>query len=201
MKETFQGGHTMKALAISGSARINGNTENVLNICLEVLSDAGIPGELIRLAASPVRPCTACGTCFKRKDNTCIQQDDAFHDIYSKMREADILLVGSPVYFGSATADLTALLDRAGYVGRANGNVFSRKLGGPVVVARRAGQNFTLAQLLFWFMIMDMVVPGSSYWNVGFGRAQGEVLEDTEGIETVRHFAGNLVWLARKLNA
>jgi multimeric flavodoxin WrbA len=148
-----------------------------------------------------VRPCTACGTCFKRKDNTCIQQDDAFHDIYNKMREADILLVGSPVYFGSATADLTALLDRAGYVGRANGNVFSRKLGGPVVVARRAGQNFTLAQLLFWFMIMDMIVPGSSYWNVGFGRAQGEVLEDTEGIETVRHFAENLVWLARKLNA
>ena len=115
------------------------------------------------------------------------------------MRAADIILLGSPVYFGSATADLMALLDRAGYVGRANGNVFSRKLGGPIVVARRAGQNFTLAQLLFWFMIMDMVVPGSSYWNIGFGRLQGEVAEDAEGVDTVCHFARNLAWLAKSL--
>jgi len=126
-------------------------------------------------------------------------QEDSFQQVYDKMRAADIILLGSPVYFGSATADLMALLDRAGYVGRANGNVFSRKLGGPVVVARRAGQNFTLAQLLFWFMIMDMIVPGSSYWNIGFGRLQGEVSEDNEGLETVRHFARNLAWLAGKL--
>ena len=92
-------------------------------------------------------------------------------------------------------------MDRAGYVGRANGNVFSRKLGGPVVVARRAGQNFTLAQLLFWFMIMDMVVPGSSYWNIGIGRDPGEVKEDTEALDTITHFAENLAWLAKKVNA
>jgi multimeric flavodoxin WrbA len=189
----------MKALAISGSARINGNTEKLLNTCLEVCAEAGISGELIRLAEHPVQPCTACGSCFKSKDNTCVQGDGTFHMIYDKMREADILLVGSPVYFGSATADLTALLDRAGYVGRANGNVFARKLGGPVVVARRAGQNFTLAQLLFWFMIMDMIVPGSSYWNGSFGRMPGDVADDTEGLDTVRHFTENLVWLAKKL--
>ncbi|MFA7693010.1 MAG: flavodoxin family protein [Candidatus Hydrogenedentes bacterium] len=189
----------MHAVAINGSARLNGNTSTLLRVCLDVLEVAGISGELIQLAENPIRPCKACGTCFVMKNNECITKKDAFHEVYEKMRQADILLLGSPVYFGSATADLMALLDRAGYVGRANGNVFSRKIGGPIVVARRAGQNFTLAQLLFWFMIMDMVVPGSSYWNVGFGRLQGEVSEDTESVETVRHFAENLVWLAGKL--
>ncbi len=188
----------MKAVAINGSARPGGNTETLLNVCLKVLEDAGIPGELIRMNENPVKPCTACGTCFKRKDNTCVMQDDAFQGVYDKMRAADVIILGSPVYFGSATADLTALLDRAGYVGRANGNVFSRKLGGPIVVARRAGQNFTLAQLMFWFMIMDMVVPGSSYWNIGIGRLPGEVEQDAEAVETAAHFAENLVWLAEK---
>ncbi|NLN93497.1 MAG: flavodoxin family protein [Candidatus Hydrogenedens sp.] len=191
----------MKALAISGSARTRGNTEHMLNTCIEVFENAGMETELIRLSKNSVHPCTACGSCYKTKDNTCIQKDDAFHMIYDKMREADIIIVGSPVYFGSATPNLMALLDRAGYVGRANGSVFARKVGGPVVVARRAGQNFTLAQLLFWFMIMDMIVPGSSYWNMGFGRGPGEVQEDTEGLDTVRHFAENLVWLAEKLNS
>ena len=163
------------------------------------LAAAGITGELIQLSENPIRPCTACGSCFNTKNNTCAMQEDCFQPVYDKMRAADIILLGSPVYFGSATADLMALLDRAGYVGRANGNVFARKLGGPIVVARRAGQNFTLAQLMFWFMIMDMVVPGSSYWNIGFGRLQGEVAEDKEGVETVRHFARNLAWLADKI--
>ncbi len=189
----------MKAIAINGSARVGGNTETLLEKCLEVLAEGGISGEIVSLAEKPVNPCTACGSCFETKDNRCIEQDDAFQEIYDAMREADIILLGSPVYFGSATPNLMALLDRAGYVGRANGNVFSRKLGGPVTVARRAGQNFTLAQIMFWFMIMDMVVPGSSYWNVGFGRMPGDINEDAEALETVAHFAENLVWLAQKM--
>ncbi len=188
----------MKAIAINGSARPEGNTRMLLQTCLDVLDENGISGELVSLARNPVKPCKACGTCFKKKDNRCIMQDDAFQDIYDKMRDADIIVVGSPVYFGSATADLTALLDRAGYVGRANGNVFSRKPGGAVVVARRAGQNFTLAQLLYWFYIMDMVVPGSTYWNIGFGREPGEVADDAEAVATVKRFAENLAWLAEK---
>lgn len=108
-------------------------------------------------------------------------------------------MVGSPVYFGSATPDLMSILDRAGYVARANGNLFSRKIGGPVVVARRAGQNFTYAQLLFWYMINDMIVPGSSYWNIAFGREPKEVNDDQEGISTIERFTDNLIWLAEKL--
>lgn len=189
----------MKALAICGSARAAGNTEILLRKCLSTLDAEGVPGELIRLCEKRIVPCNACANCFRNKDKKCVITDDAFHEVFNKMLEAEIIILGSPVYFGSATADITALLDRAGYVSRANGNLFSRKLGGPVVVARRAGQNFTYAQLMFWFMINDMVMPGSTYWNIGFGAAIGEVNNDTEAIETVTRFAQNLAWLAKKL--
>jgi multimeric flavodoxin WrbA len=127
---------------------------------------------------------------------------DDFPEILGAIKAADVIVVGSPVYFGSATPELMALLDRAGYVARCGGeNFLSRKIGGPVTVARRAGQNFTFAQLLYWFLINDMVVPGSTYWNVAFGRAAGDVQDDIEGLETVDRFADNLIWLAEKLRA
>ena len=186
----------MKALAICGSPRVNGNTEILLVKCLDVLKAAGIPGELVRLAENKVEPCRACSTCTRTKDKTCAIKDDAFHEIFAKMIDADILVVGSPVYFGSATPNLMALLDRAGYVARFNGNLFSRKLGGAVAVARRAGQNFTYGQMLYWFLMNDMIVSGSTYWNIAFGTKKGEVEQDTEGVETIVRFAENLAWLA-----
>jgi len=191
----------MKAIAINGSARAGGNTEILLERCLAVLADNGISGELTRLSDKTILPCRACGACFKNKDNRCSMQDDAFQKLYDAMREADIILLGSPVYFGSATANLTALLDRAGYVARANGNVFSRKIGGPVVVARRAGQNFTFMELMHWFHINRIINPGSTYWNVAFGREKGEVEKDEEGMNTVWNFGKNLAALLKKVKA
>lgn len=192
----------MRALAICGSPRKGGNTEILLTRCLGVLERKGIPGDLVRLAEHEVKPCTACGKCGAAKDRTCPGiSEDGFAPIFARMQQADIIVVGSPVHFGSATPNLMALLDRAGYVARANGGLFSRKLGGPITVARRAGQNFTFAQLLFWFMISDMVVPGSSYWNVAIGRQIGEVENDAEGLATVDRFAENLAWLAGKIGA
>jgi len=108
------------------------------------------------------------------------------------MLKTDFIIVGSPVYFGSATLELMALLDRAGYVAGANGKLFSRKIGGPISVTRRAGQNFTYAQLLFWYMINDMVVLGSTYWNVATACDPGDVLEDEEALGTIDRFAENL---------
>jgi multimeric flavodoxin WrbA len=189
----------MKAIAICGSPRDAGNTEILLNTALRKLESEGIATELIRLSENPVSPCTACGMCYKNKDGKCVVTHDEFNDVFAKMVEADIIIVGSPVYFGSATPEIMALLDRAGFVARANGNLLSRKVGGPVVVARRAGQNFTYAQLMYWFMISDMVVPGSTYWNVAFGMRPGEVSDDQEGLDTVTRFAENLAWLAGKL--
>lgn len=189
----------MKAIAICGSPRKGGNTQILLTRCLENLKRSGIDVELVSLLDKTVKPCVACGMCGQRKDGTCSIKDDDFHKIFDSMVKADIIIVGSPVYFGSATPQTMALLDRVGYVSRSSGNLLSRKIGGPIVVARRAGQNFTYAQLMYWFMINDMVVPGSSYWNVAFGRAAGEVEDDEEALNTIDRFSENLSWLASKL--
>lgn len=191
----------MKAIAICGSARASGNTEVLLQKCLDKLQSEGVEGELVRLCDHEVAGCLACNKCFKAKDGKCSGTDDDFGPIFEKMIAADIIVVGSPVYFGSATPEMMALLDRAGYVSRANDHMLSRKIGGPVVVARRAGQNFTYAQLMMWYMLNDMVVVGSTYWNIAFGMKRGEVVNDTEGIETIERFAENLAWFCRLTTA
>jgi len=187
----------MKILAISGSPRLNGNTDQILRVALDVLESRGIDTEFISLAGKSLLPCTACEAC--RKEPRCVIEDD-FDPIFRAMRDSDGFIVGSPVYFGSATPETMALLDRAGYVARHNGNLFSWKVGGPVAVARRIGQNFTIAQLLMWYMINGMIVPGSSYWNIAFGRGKGEVMQDEEGVRTIRTFAENLAWLLGKIH-
>ena len=195
-----KGEDSMKALLICGSPRKEGNTEILLNKARERLVNRGVPSEVVLLAEHTVKPCIACDRCRKVKDGTCAAiKDDDFHPIFKKMCEADAIIVGSPVYFGCATSQTTSLLHRAGYVSGANGNFFKGKIGAPVVVARRAGQNFTYAQLQFFFTINDMIVPGSTYWNVAFGRQKGEVAGDDEGIETINHFADNVAGLLQKL--
>lgn len=189
----------MKAIAVCGSPRANGNTQMILETACAVLKQEGIETELIPLYNKLIKPCIGCTKCKELKDRTCSIKDDDFHPVLEKIIEADAFIVGSPVYFGSATSQTTSLLHRTGYVARNNGNFLSGKIGGPVVVARRAGQNFTYAQLLFFFMINEMIVPGSTYWNIAFGRNKGEVMDDEEGIETVRTFAKNIADLLFKL--
>ena len=187
----------MKILAISGSPRVGGNTDTILRIALDVLEEKGIETEFISLAGKSILTCTACTAC--RKEPRCILEDD-FDPIFQTMIESDGFIIGSPVYFSSATPELMALLDRAGYISRYNGHLFSRKVGGPIAVARRIGQNFTVAQLLMWYMINGMIVPGSSYWNIAFGRGKGDVMQDVEGIRTIRTFAENIAWLLEKIH-
>ena len=186
----------MRILGIVGSAREGGNTETLMGELLKTVEAHGVETEMIRLAEKTVSPCTACETCRISK-NRCSVEDD-FGPIFDAMKEADAIALGSPVYFGSASPNLMALLDRAGYVSRHGDDVFTRKIGVPLVVARRAGQNFTLAQITFYFLIMGMIVPGSTYWPVAFGRSRGEVLDDTEGLETIRNLGENTVWLMKR---
>jgi multimeric flavodoxin WrbA len=187
----------MKVLAISGSPRPEGNTRLLLQEALKALEAQGIATEYLSLHGKQVLPCRACLQCAENK-NRCAQEDD-FMPIYEAMAAADGLIVGSPVYFGSATPNLMALLDRAGYVARQGDNPFARKVGTPIVVARRAGVNFTYAQLQFWFCIMGMVTPGATYWPIAYGLKPGEVAQDAEGIKTVRNLAENMAWLLKKL--
>ncbi len=187
----------MKVLAISGSPRPKGNTYTLLTKALEVLAREGLETEYISLHDKTISGCIACLECAEDK-NRCAQEDD-FAPVFSAMGQADGLIVGSPVYFGSATPKIMALLDRAGYVARHGDNVFFRKVGSPIVVARRAGVNFTYAQLLFFFSIMGMIVPGSTYWPIAYGLKPGEVAKDDEGLKTVAALAENIAWLLKKL--
>jgi multimeric flavodoxin WrbA len=115
------------------------------------------------------------------------------------MEAADGIILASPTYFADVTTEMKALMDRAGYVGRANGNLLRRKVGAAVVVARRAGAIHAFDTINHFFLINEMIVPGSSYWNLGYGRAVGEVQQDEEGLRTMRVLGQNLAWLLEKV--
>jgi multimeric flavodoxin WrbA len=185
-------------VAICGSSREGGNTEFMLNTVLEDLSDRGYSTKLIRLDGKELAACNGCGKCGELKD--CIFKDD-MQPILEDMEAARVILVGSPTYFSSATGHLIALLDRAFYVARRKGNTMKHKIGAAVVTARRAGQNFTFAQLNMYFLISEMVVPGSSYWNCTVGDARiGWASEDAEAIRTMHTLSDNITWLLEKLD-
>ena len=186
----------MKVVAISGSPRKNGNTEMLAAHALKAVAAEGIETEIISLAGKDIRPCSACLACSRQED--CSIQDDLM-PVYNRMKAADGIILASPVYYGSCTALLKGLMERTGYISRFNGERFKGKIGGPLVVARRAGQNFTLAQIDFWFHILDFIVPGSSYWNMAFGREPGEVARDDEGMKTAWTFGKNIATLLHKL--
>ena len=186
----------MNVLGISGSPRKGGNTEIAINLALDEIAKEGIATELIPLAGKRIEPCTACMAC-KGKVQCTIEDD--FAPLFEKILEADGLIVGSPVYFGSATPQMMALLDRTGYISRNNGGLLKYKVGGPIAVARRAGQNFTYAQLGLFFGLNEMILVGSTYWNIGFGRAPGEIREDAEAVETMQNFGKNVAWLLKKI--
>jgi multimeric flavodoxin WrbA len=187
--------NNLKVVAIVGSPRKNGNTEILASHALKAILEEGIETELITLSGKDIKPCTACNAC--ADSGECIIQDD-FLPILDKMLEADGIILASPVYFGSCTALLKALMERSGWVARIKGRPFNRKVGGPLVVARRAGHNFTVAEINFWFHILGMTIPGSTYWNIAIGRNPGEVANDEEGMKTAWNFGKNMAFLLNK---
>jgi len=188
----------IRIVGIVGSPRIGGNTERLVTEALKATEGYGAETELLRLADKEIRPCDACLSC--RKTGECRVQDD-FKPIFDKMVQSDGIILGTPVYFGSATPQIKALIDRAGYLSIAKGRVFENKAGGALVVARRAGHNFTFAQLLLFFLHQGMIVPGSTYWNIAFGREKGGVSKDEEGLQTARNFGKKLAWVIKKIKS
>jgi multimeric flavodoxin WrbA len=186
----------MKVVAINGSPRKNGNTQILAAHALQAIAEEGIDTDIISLAGKDIRPCNACMACTQKEQCSI---DDDFMPIYHQMKEAYGIILASPVYYGSCTALLKALIERAGYVSRHANNAFKGKVGGPLVVARRAGQNFTIAELDFWFHILGMVEPGSTYWNMAFGLNKGDVSKDEEGLKTAWNFGKDMAWILGKL--
>lgn len=188
-----------KVIGICGSPRKNGNTEQLLNVCMNRIRELGGEAELITLCDKNIRGCIACMKCKEKKDGKCHGHDDELNDIAAKIYDADAVIFGSPVYFGTPTPEILAVIHRIGYVNRASGGLLRNKVGTSIAVARHAGQNFTLATMNFFFYINEMIQPGSSYWNVAFGRDKGEVMNDVEGLETITKTAENIVELVGKL--
>lgn len=190
----------MKVVAFNGSAREDGNTAILLRAVLSELEKEGIETELIQLAGKPIQGCTACFECFKTMDGTCAVDDDELNEYLAKMIAADGILLGSPTYFSDVSANMKALIERCGMVSRAGGDLLKRKVGAAVVAVRRAGAIHAFSSMNYFFTIGQMIIPGSSYWNVGIGLEAGEVQNDEEGIQTMKTLGINMAWLLKKLH-
>jgi multimeric flavodoxin WrbA len=191
----------MKVVAFNGSARKDGNTAMLMRRVLQVLEAEGIETELIQLVGEQMRGCNACRTCYSTKNKRCVIEDDNVNAYIQKMIEADGIILGSPVYFSMMAPELKALSDRAFYVARANDDMFKRKVGAAVVAVRRAGGIPTFDAINQYFLISQMIIPASSYWNVGVGHKKGDVETDEEGMETMETLGKNMAWLIKKLKA
>jgi len=189
----------MKVVAVNGSGRKGGNTAALIEAVFVPLREAGHECVLIELAGKDIRGCTGCGVCREKLDRQCHGRRDDGNAVIDELLSADAVVLGSPTYFADVTAETKAIIDRAGYVSRGNGNLFARKPGAAVVAVRRAGAIHAFDTINHFFLIGEMVVVGSSYWNVGVGGPKGAVEGDEEGIATMRRLGENLAWVMDRL--
>ncbi len=190
----------MKVVAFSGSSRKGGNTHDLLQKVLASLEEEGVETELVELAGKPIQGCIACYKCFEKKDQRCAVKNDVINECIEKMLDADGILLGSPTYFADVSAGMKALIERCGMVSRANGDMYKRKVGAGVVAVRRAGAYQVFNSLNAFFLIGQMIVVGSSYWNIGIGRQPGDAMDDAEGVKTMQDLGKNMAWLLKKMN-
>ncbi len=184
----------LKAIGIVGSPRKGGNTEILVAHCLKAIAEEGIKTKLVSLAGKDIRGCIDCGYCFEHPGECSVKDD--MQAVRAGMVAADVIIIGTPVYFGAATALVRGLMERAAFCERGG---LAGKVGGPIVVARRAGQNFTFAEMNFWFYLNGITTPAGTYWNMAFGREKGEVAKDEEGMMTAWNFGKNCARVAKKL--
>jgi len=187
----------MYALAINGSPREDGNTYCLLQEVLKPLDQSGWQTEIVQVGGQEIRGCMACYKCFENQDNHCSVNSDMFNSVMDKMLQAQAIIIGSPTYFTDVTAELKAVLDRSGLVCQANKVPFRGKIGAAVVAVRRAGATHVFDTINHMFLMSQMIVPGSTYWNMGIGFDKKEVLEDQMGLVNMQHLGKVIDWLGR----
>lgn len=185
----------MYVVAVNGSPRKNGNTKQLLEKVLEPLAEAGWTTELVQIGGEKIQGCRSCYKCFEKQDKRCVFGKDAFNPCMEKLLAADAMIFGSPTYFTDVSAELKALIDRSGFVAFANGKAFAGKIGAAVVAARRGGGTHVYDTINHMYLMSGMLVPGSSYWNLGYGLNEGEVAGDAEGLNNMRHLGQMIAWL------
>lgn len=188
----------MKAVAFNGSPRKGGNTETLLRKVLEPIQEAGIETELVQVGGKPIRGCIACYKCRENKNQKCVIDNDIVNECIAKMIEADAIILGSPTYFADISAEMKALIDRAGFVTRPE-TLLKRKIGAGVIALRRGGGVTALDSINHMFLISQMIIPGSTYWNFGFGAGKGDVEQDEEALANMRDLGETIAWLIKKL--
>ena len=183
----------MKVLLLNGSPKAKGNTALALNEMAAVFAQEGIEAEIIQVGHQAVRGCIACGSC--GKNGKCVF-DDAVNEVAAKFEAADGIVIGSPVYYAGANATLMAFLQRLFYSTRFDKTM---KVGASVVIARRGGCSATYDEMNKFFGISGMPIAASQYWNSVHGGAPGQVLEDAEGMQTMRTLARNMAFLMKAI--
>jgi len=190
----------MKVIAFNGSPRKKGNTAMLINSVFDELQKEGIETEFLQLGGKDIKGCLGCMKCFELQNNTCVtRKDDIFNEYFQKMIEADGIIIGSPTYFSNVSSEVKALIDRAGLVSIANGYLIKHKVGAAVVAVRRAGATDVFDAINKFFLINQVIVPGSIYWNMGFGFNEEEVRDDEEGMNTMKILGENMAWLLKKI--
>jgi multimeric flavodoxin WrbA len=190
----------MKVVAFNGSARKNGNTAILVKHVFQELQQQGIETELVQLAGKKIKGCIACYKCFENKDQRCSVTDDVLNSCIEKMIQAHGIILASPTYFANISTELKALIDRVGLTSMANDGMFKRKVGAAVVAVRRGGSIHAFNAINHFFFINQMIVPGSNYWNMGFGLDKGDVENDEEGLGTMKVLGENMAWLLKKIH-
>ena len=195
----------MKVVAFNGSPRKKGNTYQAIRLVFEGLEKEGIETEIVQVGGEHINPCKACSLCRKKKDGFCYgyekDEEDILNDCIKKMYEAQGVIIGSPVYFGSVTPEIKSLIDRSGYSSRGgDGSMLRRKVCAGIAAVRRQGAGSTLDQINHLFILNEAIVSYSSYWNMIFGKDIGDIVNDDEGVRTLKRLGNNMAWLLKKIH-
>ncbi len=187
----------MKVLALNGSPRKNGNTATLLEKVLSPLIEAGWETEIVQIGGQKIQGCRGCLKCAEKKNRRCVFDNDILNGVLEKMLAADAMILGTPCYFTDMSAEMKALVDRAGFVAFVNGGLFQGKIGAAVVAAGRGGATHAFDSINHMFLMSRMIVPGSTYWNMGYGSNEKDVLNDSYGMENMNHLGRTIAWLGK----
>lgn len=189
----------MKIIALNGSPRKDGNTYTSLSLAGKIFEKEGIDFEIIHIK-STTKGCMACGMCSVNKNEKCVI-DDEVNDVLQKLKEADGIILGSPVYYAGVAGSMKAFLDRLFYVAGSNGNMFAHKVGASLVSVRRSGGSTTFDALNKYLLYSEMIVPTANYWNIIHGTTKEQVLLDKEGIQIIERLSKNMAWVVKMREA
>ena len=188
----------MRVVGFNGSSRKDGNTAIIMNMVFEELESQGIKTEMVQFSGEIIEPCKGCFAC--KGKNNCVFQKDIFYECFEKMKLADGILLGSPVYSADVTSNMKAFLERAGVVVATNPELLKYKVGASVSSVRRSGGMTTVDTMNHFFLNKEVILAGSTYWNMVYGKDVGDVFSDEEGVKNMHNLGQNMAWLLKKIH-